>query len=96
MKADLAEVVALDLFYHGGKDSMGRPIMVFVGSRMPNSDDSALLDKVFLYLIKTLDPIAESPYIMVYLHTEMRSFQRPDFSWLKKVYNILDAKQVVT
>jgi hypothetical protein len=90
-RTDLSDVHAMRLFYQSGVDAMGRPIMVFVAMKLPE-DNQPLLDKIFLYVIKVMDVIANSDYVLVYLHTLMSSKSKPDFSWLRKVYNIMDAK----
>jgi len=90
-KTDLSDIARLNLLYHSGVDTAGRPIMVFVASRLPENNNDAL-ERVFLYIIKLMDQIANKEYIVVYLHTNMGSKSKPDFSWLKRMYNTIDAK----
>jgi hypothetical protein len=71
-KTDLSDVHAMNLFYQSGTDAFGRPIMVFVAMKLPE-DNEILLDKIFLYVIKVMDVIANGDYIVVYLHSLMSS-----------------------
>jgi len=87
---DLSDIARLNVIYESGKDSYGRPIVVMVGSRLPMQ--RAHLDRVFLYMIRTLDRIVENPYVVVYLHTNMEDKDTPEFTWMKQVYNIMDYK----
>lgn len=90
-RTDLKEVEKLNIIYQSGVDSAGRPIVIFCAMRLPE-ENQQLLDKIFLYYIKMMDVIANNDYILIYAHTNMASKSKPDFSWLKKVYNIFDDK----
>jgi len=87
---DLSDVARLNVIYESGKDHLGRPIIVIVGSRLPTLRSH--LDRVFLYLISIMDKITEQPYCVVYLHTFMQEKNSPEFAWLKQIYEIMDAK----
>jgi len=87
---DLSEIARLQIIYQSGVDNQGRPIVMFIGSRLP--EKRAHLDRVFLYIIKTLDKIVENDYVIVYLHTNMENKSKPEFSWLEQVYNQIDRK----
>eukprot|EP01121_Diplochlamys_sp_Union-15-3_P019750 TRINITY_DN7516_c0_g1_i2.p1 TRINITY_DN7516_c0_g1~~TRINITY_DN7516_c0_g1_i2.p1 ORF type:complete len:591 (+),score=109.18 TRINITY_DN7516_c0_g1_i2:233-1774(+) len=88
---DLSEIARLNLLFQSGVDSTGRPIMMFVASRLPENNPEQL-EKVFLYIIKLMDSIANKEYIVVYLHTGMANKSKPAFSWLKRMWNVVDAK----
>mmetsp|Transcript_16212 Transcript_16212/g.18045 ORF Transcript_16212/g.18045 Transcript_16212/m.18045 type:complete len:634 (-) Transcript_16212:80-1981(-) len=90
-ETDLSDIARLNLLYQSGTDTSGRPIMVFVANRLPENNQE-MLERVFLYIIKQMDSIANKPYIMVYLHTNMGVRRRPQFAWLKRMYLIMDAK----
>lgn len=90
-RTDLKEVEKLNILYQSGVDAAGRPILVFCAMRLPE-ENQVLLDKIFLYYIKTMDVIANNDYVLIYAHSNMGSKSKPDFSWLKKVYNIFDDK----
>lgn len=87
---DLTKVSQLGLFYQAGTDTAGRPLIAVIGSRLPS--DPSLLDLVFLYYIKFMDQYVSSPYVILYIHTNVSSKKKPDLSWFKKVYNLTDAK----
>jgi len=87
---DLSDIARLNVIYESGKDISGRPVVVIVGSRLPMQ--RANLDRVFLYMIRTMDRIVENSYVVVYLHTNMEERDTPEFSWMKQVYNIMDYK----
>jgi len=87
---DLSDIARLQIIYQSGKDSQGRAIVMILGSRLPEKRNQ--LDRVFLYIIKTLDKIVESDYVVVYLHTLMEDKSKPEFSWLEQVYNQIDTK----
>jgi len=89
-KMDLSDIARLSIIYESGRDTSGRPIVVIVGSRLPMQRN--YLDRVFLYMIKTLDKIVDHSYTVVYLHTKMEDKETPEFSWMKQVYSIMDYK----
>jgi len=39
-----------------------------------------------------MDKIADNRYVVVYVHTNMEDRETPEFSWMKRVYNIIDSK----
>jgi len=88
--ANLSQVSQLGIVYHAGNDRYGRPIIIIVGCRIPN--DHKLHDLVFLYYIKFMDKFADSPYVLLYIHTNVSSKKKPPISWFRKVYSIMDGK----
>lgn len=89
---DLSDIARMNIIYNSGKDSMGRPIVVVLGSNLPSNASEQQLERVLLYIIKIMDPIVEREYLLVYLHTNMKDDQQPEFSWLRNVYSIWDRK----
>jgi hypothetical protein len=87
---DLSDIARLNVIYESGKDLMGRPVVVIVGNRLPSSRSH--LERLFLYLLKVMDKITDHPYTVVYLHTNMEERDTPEFSWMKKIYNVIDPK----
>jgi len=73
--SDLSDVARINVIYESGKDIMGRPVIVIVGSRLPN--ERPQLERVFLYMLKIMDRIAEHHYTVVYLHTHMNDRETP-------------------
>lgn len=89
LQTDLTDIQESGVFYQSGNDSRGRPVMVLVGSRLP---EAHLLEKFLLYYIKVMDVIANRPYNLIYVHTNMSKKSKPELSWMKKVYEIMDCK----
>eukprot|EP01127_Copromyxa_protea_P000141 TRINITY_DN10139_c0_g1_i1.p1 TRINITY_DN10139_c0_g1~~TRINITY_DN10139_c0_g1_i1.p1 ORF type:complete len:510 (-),score=103.15 TRINITY_DN10139_c0_g1_i1:144-1589(-) len=89
---DLSDIARLGMIYVSGKDPFGRPIVVIVGSKLPAKVSVGIMDKIFTYLIKIMDPIVNKEYVVVYLHTFMDDKDKPDWSWLQKAYNIMDTR----
>ena len=48
-------------------DLLGRAVMVFVGRHLSYNDID--VEKALLYLIHVMDPVANKPFNLVYLHT---------------------------
>jgi hypothetical protein len=88
--ADLSQFDKLNVVYHSGKDSEGRPIVVICPCRL--SDPLPDMEKFLLYLLRVLDPLVNSNYVLIYFHSHMNDREKPDFSWLKNVYEILSWK----
>uniref|UniRef100_A0A6B2L2L8 Macro domain-containing protein n=1 Tax=Arcella intermedia TaxID=1963864 RepID=A0A6B2L2L8_9EUKA len=87
---DLSDIARLNVIYESGKDTLGRSIVVIHGNRLPYTRNE--LDRVFLYIIKILDKITNHPYGVVYIHSKMEERDIPEFSWMKKLYDTMDAK----
>lgn len=75
-----------------GKDSRGRPIVLFVGRNF--SVRTVDLSRALAYSISLIDPIVNEDYLVVYLHTDTNSRDLPEFSWLRQVYDMLDDRSV--
>ena len=50
------------------------------------------MDKFLLYLLRVLDPLVNSDYVLLYFHSHMNDHAKPDFSWMKDVYSIFSWK----
>nr|KAG5694500.1 hypothetical protein BaRGS_014231 [Batillaria attramentaria] len=77
---DLTDIASLRCLYRSGTDRHGRPVIVFVGKNF-----SALL-----YMVKVMDTVVDSPYVVVYFHTQTNSSNHPPMNYLKLAYNMLD------
>lgn len=68
----------------------GRTVMVLVGRNIPVT----LIDmeKALLYFIHVMDHITVKEYAMVYFHTLTGEHNHLDSEFLKKLYEIVDAK----
>jgi len=87
---DYSDLEKLDFLYTCGLDDEGRSVVVLIGSNLPAKTTD--LDRVFLYLIKTLDPVVQRDYVVVFVAANMSSANNPGFSWLRKVYSIFNRK----
>ncbi|XP_055917471.1 protein GDAP2 homolog isoform X2 [Eupeodes corollae] len=87
---DLNEVSGIGCLYQSGVDRLGRPVIVFCGKWFPAQDID--LEKALLYLIKLLDPIVKSDYVIAYFHTLTSTNNYPSLHWLREVYSVLPYK----
>lgn len=87
---DLGFLDERQMVYHSGSDLAGRPIVVVVAQRIP----AKTVDNMMLlrYFIRTLDPLVNQDYVIVYVHTGFRSDNQPPFSIFKKSYGLLSRK----
>uniref|UniRef100_A0A8C2FH23 Ganglioside induced differentiation associated protein 2 n=1 Tax=Cyprinus carpio TaxID=7962 RepID=A0A8C2FH23_CYPCA len=87
---DLSDIAALKSLYQTGVDLCGRTVMVVVGRNIPVT----LIDmeKALLYFIHVMDHITVKEYVMVYFHTLTGEHNHLDTDFLKKLYDIVDAK----
>jgi len=88
---DLRDMAALNFIYQSGVDDLGRPVIVFVASQLP-ADSPKKLEKVLLYMIRTLDPIVNQDYNVIYFHGNVTAQNKPPFGWLKECYGIFNRK----
>ncbi|XP_004365513.1 ganglioside-induced differentiation-associated protein 2 [Capsaspora owczarzaki ATCC 30864] len=85
---DLTDLAKYRMIYQSGVDSLGRPVVLFIGKYFPaNRVD---LERAISYFITVMDSIANREFVFVYFHTETASENHPDFSWLKQIYQIVD------
>ncbi|KAH9500144.1 Ganglioside-induced differentiation-associated protein 2 [Bulinus truncatus] len=85
---DLTEIAALHCIFRTGVDRLGRPIVVVVGKNYPAH--SANPEKTLLYMIRIMDPVVETDYVIVYFHTQTTGKNQPAMAYLKMVYSLLD------
>lgn len=88
---DLRDMAELNFIYESGEDSLGRPVICLIASHLP-AETPESLHRVLLYIIKTLDPIVEQDFNLIYFHTNIQSRNKPSFSWLREVYSIFNRK----
>ncbi|XP_050394787.1 protein GDAP2 homolog [Patella vulgata] len=87
---DLTDIAGTRFLYRAGSDRFNRPVVVFVGKNFPAT--SINLEKALLYLIRVMDPIADSDFIVVYYHTLTTNQNYIPMAYLKMAYNVLDYK----
>ncbi|XP_028847698.1 ganglioside-induced differentiation-associated protein 2 isoform X2 [Denticeps clupeoides] len=87
---DLSDIAALKALYQTGVDMCGRTVMVVVGRNIPVT----LIDmeKALLYFIHVMDHITVKEYVIVYFHTLTAEHNHLDSDFLKKLYDVVDAK----
>ncbi|XP_052461777.1 ganglioside-induced differentiation-associated protein 2-like [Carassius gibelio] len=87
---DLSDIAALKALYQTGVDLCGRTVMVVVGRNIPVTIID--MEKALLYFIHVMDHITVKEYVMVYFHTLTGEHNYLDTDFLKKLYDIVDAK----
>ena len=84
---DLSEVEDTCCIYRAGYDKQGRAVIVFIGKWFKHSQID--LDKALLYLLKTVEPVADHDYVVFYFHTRTSRDNIPSYAWIKDVYSTL-------
>ncbi|XP_028936068.1 ganglioside-induced differentiation-associated protein 2 isoform X1 [Ornithorhynchus anatinus] len=87
---DLSDIASLKALYQTGVDNCGRTVMVVVGRNIPVTLID--MDKALLYFIHVMDHIVVKEYVLVYFHTLTSDYNRLDSDFLKKLYDVVDAK----
>jgi len=81
---DLTEFEKTGCLYQAGVDKQGRPVIVFIGKWFkPGSVD---MEKAVLYLIRTLEPVADSDYSVVFFCTRTGGENYLTYWWMKDIY----------
>lgn len=84
---DLTEVEKSGCLYQAGVDRQGRPVIVFIGKWFkPELVD---MKQALLYLIRTLDPVVDRDYSVVYFCTRTSSDNMISYWWMKEIYSQL-------
>jgi hypothetical protein len=87
-RGDFSDIAALRYAYVGGGDQLGRPVLVLVGAALrPASVD---LERVFLYIVRLITPLASADFTVLYVHTRVESENDPPTAWLRRLYALLD------
>lgn len=87
---DLGDLDKQEFLFTSGYDSHGRTILVLIGANLPSR--RVPLDKLFLYFLRTLDPVVTREYVLIYFAKGQSSENRPPFSWLRKAYGLFSRK----
>lgn len=85
---DLTDIASLRCLYRSGVDRHGRPVIVFVGSNFSVRDVD--VQRALLYMVKVMDAVVDSPYVVVYFHTLTSGANHPPMNYLKYAYSMLD------
>ena len=89
-KHDYSDLEKMEFLYTCGLDDLGRTVVVLVGCNLPAK--ACDMDRVFLYFLKTLDPVVERDYVLVYVAANQSSANRPTFKWLRRAYTVFNRK----
>lgn len=84
---DLTEIEKSGCLYQAGVDKQGRPVIVFIGKWF--KPESVTLEQALLYLIRTIDPVVERDYSVVYFCAKTSSENLISYWWLKEIYSQL-------
>lgn len=84
---DLTAIEKSGCLYQAGVDKQGRPVIVFIGKWF--KPDSVTLEQALLYLIRTIDPVVERDYSVVYFCAKTSSENLISYWWLKEIYSQL-------
>eukprot|EP01136_Pigoraptor_vietnamica_P037897 Opistho-1_new@106489 len=87
---DVSDIAKHRMLYQSGTDSMGRPIIMFVGKYCPAA--SVDPERLTSYLISTMDPLVGRDFVVVYFHTQTESDNLPDFSYMRDLYELVDKR----
>nr|ACO15636.1 Rho GTPase-activating protein 1 [Caligus clemensi] len=85
--ADLEDIDYSGYIYRSGTDKDGRPIIVFIGKWFRANEVD--LERALLFLLKVVDPISSSGYVVVYFHSKTSRDNIPSYGWIKEIYNTL-------
>lgn len=85
---DFSELEALHVLDITGHDPVGRPVVVFVASRLPAK--SVDMDDFLLFAIQKLDNVVKADYVLVYVGSEVSSANRPSVAWMRKAYGLFN------
>uniref|UniRef100_A0A8D9A010 Protein prune homolog 2 n=1 Tax=Cacopsylla melanoneura TaxID=428564 RepID=A0A8D9A010_9HEMI len=82
---------------HGGylNADCHNAIIVFSACFLPHhsrADYHYVMDNLFFYVLHTLDQLITEDYVLVYLHGATSRHNMPNFSWLKRCYQMIDRK----
>lgn len=84
---DLTEFEKTGSLYQAGIDKQGRPVIVFIGKWF--KPGSVNMEKAVLYLIRTLDPVADRDYSVVYFCTRTSTENYLSYWWMRDIYSKL-------
>lgn len=87
---DFNEMVQQKAIFVTGKDNQGRPVIAIYGDRIFTKEFFQDMERSLLYIIRTLHPIVQSEYIIVYIHSSFEAKNTPSFQFLKRAYEIFN------
>jgi len=78
-----------EIIIYAGKDEENRPLLVFIGQRVPETSDAEQLDQILMYLILKMDEFVREPYCLVYCQRGAGFLHYGTFSWFLNCYSWL-------
>jgi hypothetical protein len=87
---DLTDIARREVFFDGGRDAQGRPVLTFVGSRFHSTP--ADFNRVLAYFVRVADSTVSRPYVLLYVATGQGSGRHPDVGAALRTYRILPQK----
>lgn len=87
-QTNLDNVERANILTFHGTDKQGNPVAVLVEANIGKID----LEKVFLYMIKKLDPFVEKQYCLVWCVDNSARASRPSLAWVVSIYNSITRK----
>eukprot|EP01133_Synstelium_polycarpum_P006105 gene6105-7072_t len=85
---DFSDIAQLECFIPVGVDEQEAPVFLILGERLPIT--KAGLDKLLMYICKTLEPIVTGRhYTLLYAHTLIKPESTPDRTWLLNTYQMI-------
>jgi len=79
----------IGLFSQQGQDREKRLILLIYASSIATNID---MERLLLYLLKVMDPLVGKDYVIVYVHNNNNTSQKPPFKWLRKAYAMFNRK----
>lgn len=87
---DLSDLNKLNIFYISGVDALGRTVVCVVGKNYRAAQMDR--DRLLLHMIDKLDLIANKDFVIVYFNADCTGDNRPDYTYVREVYNVLHPK----
>lgn len=91
-RQDLSDIEKRHIVQIHGLDKQQQRIILFLEGRLPTGGSKSDMDRVLLYIIRTMDPIVESPYCVIYIMNNLSNVKRPSFSWIREIYSTMTRK----
>ena len=88
---DFSEIQSLKIVEICGDDLFSRKIIAIFAERLP-PNDTFDYSKFLRYLLRVLDQIVESDYILVYFHFGLNKSNKPSLKWIFSAFKAFDRK----
>jgi len=85
--SDLSHLDKYKMAYKGGVDFSGRPIIVIIACHLPIKEVDN--NEIIYYFLKVMNEVVKRDYVVVYIHSNFRSDNKPTIPWLRKCLNLI-------